>query len=388
MRRTSPSPCATPRRPPTPRPRFGSDAQSESPAEEDQALPAVPSFGVLFQAPDVTKAPTRPSRRAGAKAGPPAPAEAEVPTPDTDDSATGASDVAAETSDEQDSEGADGGRRRRRRGGKGRGRGRSGADDSSDGGDTGDRAGGAGGRDQEAAAADADADAESDAQGDDREAHDDTDAESQSTRRRRRRRRGGAGSDEQDPPGTVTRVREARRDEPQSVKGSTRLEAKKQRRREGREAGRRRTVITEAEFLARRESVERVMVVRQRDGTAPRSASSRTACSSSTTSPARRNASMAGNVYLGRVQNVLPRWRPRSSTSAGAATPSCMPVRSTGTPPAWTATSPKRIEHALKSGDAVLVQVTKDPIGHKGARLTSQISLPGRYLVYVPERLT
>ena len=46
---------------------------------------------------------------------------------------------------------------------------------------------------------------------------------------------------------------------------------------------------------------------------------------------------------------------------------------------------PKRIEHALKSGESVLVQVTKDPIGHKGARLTSQISLPGRYLVYVPD---
>ena len=45
---------------------------------------------------------------------------------------------------------------------------------------------------------------------------------------------------------------------------------------------------------------------------------------------------------------------------------------------------PRRIELALKPGDKVLVQVTKDPVGHKGARLTSQISLPGRYLVYVP----
>jgi len=64
----------------------------------------------------------------------------------------------------------------------------------------------------------------------------------------------------------VTRVREPRkepqRDDVTSVKGSTRLEAKKQRRRQGREAGRRRTIITEAEFLARRERVERVMVVR------------------------------------------------------------------------------------------------------------------------------
>jgi len=46
---------------------------------------------------------------------------------------------------------------------------------------------------------------------------------------------------------------------------------------------------------------------------------------------------------------------------------------------------PRRIEMALKSGDPVLVQVTKDPVGQKGARLTSQISLPGRYLVYVPD---
>jgi ribonuclease E len=51
---------------------------------------------------------------------------------------------------------------------------------------------------------------------------------------------------------------------------------------------------------------------------------------------------------------------------------------------AETGNQPKRIELALKSGDTVLVQVTKDPVGQKGARLTSQVSLPGRYLVYVP----
>ena len=97
----------------------------------------------------------------------------------------------------------------------------------------------------------------------------------------------------------------SQRDEPTAVKGSTRLEAKKQRRREGREAGRRRTIITEAEFLARRESVERVMVVRGRgdrtqigvleDGVLVEHYVSRES-----------TASMAGNVYLGRVQNVLP----------------------------------------------------------------------------------
>src|SRR5947207_14496223 len=44
----------------------------------------------------------------------------------------------------------------------------------------------------------------------------------------------------------------------------------------------------------------------------------------------------------------------------------------------------KTIENDLKAGQSVLFQVTKDPVGHKGARLTNQVSLPGRYLVYVP----
>ena len=68
---------------------------------------------------------------------------------------------------------------------------------------------------------------------------------------------------------TVVKVRAPREPElitePQKVKGSTRLEAKKQRRRDGRDAGRRRPVITEAEFLARRESVDRQMIVRDEE---------------------------------------------------------------------------------------------------------------------------
>ena len=43
-----------------------------------------------------------------------------------------------------------------------------------------------------------------------------------------------------------------------------------------------------------------------------------------------------------------------------------------------------RSSRRCPAGDSVLVQVTKDPVGHKGARLTTQISLPGRFLVYVP----
>ena len=97
------------------------------------------------------------------------------------------------------------------------------------------------------------------------------------------------------------------------------------------------------------------------------------------------NASMAGNVYLGRVQNVLPSME-AAFVDIGKGRNAVLYAGEVN----WDAAGlesnqPKRIENALKSGDTVLVQVTKDPIGHKGARLTSQISLPGRYLVYVPE---
>jgi ribonuclease E len=220
------------------------------------------------------------------------------------------------------------------------------------------------------------------------------DSETSTAARRRTRRRSGEGPREgDDAPNTVVRVRQPRRQaeqitEPQRVKGSTRLEAKKQRRRDGRDAGRRRPVITEAEFLARRESVDRMMVVRSKygriqigvleDGVLVEHYVARAA-----------DASLIGNVYLGRVQNVLPSmeaafvdigrgrnavlysgevdWEAAAAAAEGEAK-----------------NQPRRIELALKPGDKVLVQVTKDPIGHKGARLTSQVSLPGRYLVYVP----
>ena len=97
------------------------------------------------------------------------------------------------------------------------------------------------------------------------------------------------------------------------------------------------------------------------------------------------NVSMAGNIYLGRVQNVLPSME-AAFVDIGKGRNAVLYAGEVN----WDAAGPrgnqaKRIENALKSGDRVLVQVTKDPIGHKGARLTSQISLPGRYLVYVPE---
>ncbi|MFZ2963430.1 MAG: ribonuclease E/G, partial [Rhodoglobus sp.] len=213
-------------------------------------------------------------------------------------------------------------------------------------------------------------------------------------RRRSRRRPGEEARPGDDAPNTVVRVREPRRQqqqpelitEPQRVKGSTRLEAKKQRRRDGRDAGRRRPVVTESEFLARREAVDRVMVVRSKfgriqiavleDGVLVEHYVARS-----------QEASLIGNVYLGRVQNVLPSMeaafvdigRGRNAVLySGEVDWDAAALDSDGK------TQPRRIELALKPGDRVLVQVTKDPVGHKGARLTSQVSLPGRYLVYVP----
>src|SRR5699024_9962473 len=161
-----------------------------------------------------------------------------------------------DSSGESRPSGNGGSRRRRRRGGRGRrGRGR-GEDDSTDG-------------DDETNGEAAQDDPESGSGGNGADSGGDSASGSSSSRRRRRRRRSGGGNDDSgspdDPPNTVVKVREAR-DEGKAVKGSTRLEAKRQRRREGRDAGRRRNVITEAEFLARRESVKRSMVVRERPG--------------------------------------------------------------------------------------------------------------------------
>ncbi|MES9609042.1 Rne/Rng family ribonuclease, partial [Actinomadura sp. NPDC000929] len=214
-----------------------------------------------------------------------------------------------------------------------------------------------------------------------------------SRRRRRRRRRSGVdgesgGSD--DPPNTVVHVRTAREeraaaeDEVQSVRGSTRLEAKKQRRREGREQGRRRPpVITEAEFLARREAVERVMVVRQ-EGERTQIAVLEDDVLVEHYVNRATHQSYVGNVYLGKVQNVLPSME-AAFVDIGKGRNAVLYAGEVNWDASGLEGQPRRIESALKSGQSVLVQVTKDPLGHKGARLTSQVSLPGRYLVYVPD---
>ena len=198
---------------------------------------------------------------------------------------------------------------------------------------------------------------------------DDGDDDSDSGSRRRRRRR--------------SRTRSTDRDEVTSLKGSTRLEAKRQRRKEGREAGRRRPIITEAEFLARRESVERTMLVRESGDQTQLVVVEDGIAVEHYLKENRQQSSLIGNVYLGKVQNVLPSME-AAFIDIGKGRNAVLYAGEVNWDALGMDGKARRIETALSPGDAVLVQVTKDPIGHKGARLTSQISLPGRFLVYVP----
>jgi ribonuclease E len=294
--------------------------------------------------------------------------ESAEPTESTDE------DESAE-GDEQSGDGNGPARRRRRRGGRRR---RKPGDANADG--------------------DSDESEDSDDTADDAGAESATDSEdgsgdSPSSRRRRRRRRsgddgGGEGGD--DPANTVTRVRRQRsaEDEITSIQGSTRLEAKKQRRREGREAGRRRApIVSEAEFLARREAVDRVMVVRQREDLTQIGVLEDKVLVEHYVARASQT-SLIGNVYLGRVQNVLPSME-AAFIDIGKGRNAVLYAGEVN----WSALGhkdgqPRKIESVLSSGQTILVQVSKDPIGHKGARLTSQISLAGRFLVYVPDGTT
>jgi ribonuclease E len=374
--------------------------EDESAASSAPSAPVVPSLSLLFQAPEPT--PTRRRRSAVRDAGPVAPAgSAEQPAP------PGQAPAAEEATEAEPETGAPAvdddestpRRSRRRRGGKGR-RGRGPADTDDENGDGTSAGSSADASEGPDAPHDERADRDDRRGGDDRRNHDDEgaadgqdvdqaeagDDESAGSRRRRRRRRAGSSPDTaEDSPSVSTRVRQPRAvsDEPTGVRGSTRLEAKKQRRREGREAGRRRTVITEAEFLARREAVDRVMVVRNRQGRTQMGVLEDGVLVEHYIDQA-TNVSMAGNIYLGRVQNVLPSME-AAFVDIGKGRNAVLYAGEVN----WDAAGlevgqPKRIENALSSGQTVLVQVTKDPIGHKGARLTSQISLPGRYLVYVP----
>ena len=355
-------------------------AATEPEGAEPPAAAGPPQL--LFVAPaDAQPVPTR--RRASRSGRAPEAAAVDATPPD---------EIVAEIEEEPDevrevaAEEATGARRRRRRGR--RGRGGHPRDDAEE------------AREDDAAQADGDADAGTPAdEADDTAAEaDESDGEStpSARRRRRRRRKAGAGDAEpggDDPPNTVVHVRESRDsgggggggdgDGVRGVKGSTRLEAKRQRRRDGRDTGRRRPpILSESEFLARRESVNRVMAVRQ--------AGERTQIAVLEDDilvehyVTRASAtSYVGNVYLGRVQNVLPSME-AAFVDIGKGRNGVLYAGEVNWDAAGLEGKARAIETALSSGDTVLVQVTKDPIGHKGARLTSQVSLPGRFLVYVP----
>jgi len=173
-------------------------------------------------------------------------------------------------------------------------------------------------------------------------------------------------------------------DEPVEEKdsGSTRVAAKRQRRKDSRDTGRRRTAVTESEFLARRESVDRRMVVREKDARVQIGVLEDGLLVEHYVAES-QGGSLIGNVYLGKVQNVLPSME-AAFVDIGRGRNAVLYSGEVDWDAAETGNQPRRIELALKSGDQVLVQVTKDPVGQKGARLTSQISLPGRFLVYVP----
>lgn len=222
---------------------------------------------------------------------------------------------------------------------------------------------------------------------DDEDGEEDTDDDSTHAKRRRRGRRGagrGKGADD-----STETVEAEEITEPVGIKGSTRLEAQRRRRAELREESKKkRHIVSEAEFLARRESVTRTMVVRERDRVDLHGLVTQVGVLEDgmlvehfVTSEAQ--ASMIGNIYLGRVQNVLPSME-AAFIDIGKGRNGVLYAGEVDWRAAGLGGRGRRIEQALKSGDQVLVQVAKDPIGHKGARLTTQISFAGRYLVYVP----
>lgn len=345
-----------------------------SAAEEPQEVPSAPaSFGsLLFQAPDFSAVRKRPVVEADAAENDddaPRPARASVKSRKTrhrDERTSHQKRVEAtgEESEETQDESTDvstaeeddeSGRKsvRRRRGGRGR---RSRVREEEE---------------ETTISASSPEDAEADAQASEESSEEEEGGESGSLRRRRRRR-------------TRTRSDEARdvKDEVTALKGSTRLEAKRQRRREGRAAGRRRPIVTEAEFLARRESVDRQMIVREKDGLNQIAVLEDDMLVEHYVAR-HTQTSMVGNVYIGRVQNVLPSME-AAFVDLGKGRNAVLYAGEVNWDAAGLEGKPRRIEDALKSGDTVVVQVTKDPIGHKGARLTSQITLAGRHLVLVP----
>ncbi|MBJ8346801.1 translation initiation factor IF-2 N-terminal domain-containing protein [Antrihabitans sp. YC2-6] len=335
----------------------------------------------------------------------PAPTEAPAEAKTTGDESA---DKSADETGTDETSGDSATPRRRRRGRRGRGRGRGeqpGGESENDSDDDTDED-----SEDETSAESSDESNDSADSGDSSDSGDadDSDEDDESatgdgpSRRRRRRRRRKVGSEatgdatatsEDDPPNTVVHEREPRnkprvKDEVQGITGSTRLEAKRQRRRDGRDAGRRRPpILTESEFLARREAVDRVMVVREKNFP-DQGATTQVAVLEDNVLvehfvTSTSSGSMVGNIYLGRVQNVLPSME-AAFVDIGRGRNGVLYAGEVNWEAAGLGGNSRKIEQALKPGDQVLVQVSKDPVGHKGARLTTQISLAGRFLVYVP----
>lgn len=374
---------------------------------QPEAAPAAPQVPLFLQ-PDLEAAEAAPRRRR-ARREPAAPAVVEekqtaetetvapeaspVTVPAVEEPAVTAPQTEGESAESDDEDDDQPRRRRRGRRGRGRGRGEQGGDQGSEQGSdeesdtatdseqesapvavekqTEDVAGEESGEKSESTA---DADSEN---------ADDSDLDADgSSRRRRRRRRRKTGTDgatdatatsEDDPPNTVVHEREPRnktrvKDEVQGISGSTRLEAKRQRRRDGRDAGRRRPpILTESEFLARREAVDRVMVVRDRADSGQPHATTQVAVLEDgvlvehfVTNSA--SASMVGNVYLGRVQNVLPSME-AAFIDIGRGRNGVLYAGEVNWEAAGLGGNSRKIEQALKPGDQVLVQVSKDPVG-------------------------
>ena len=321
----------------------------------------------IFQAPEIDKSAPK-TRKATAKSAP-----VKEETASSSKSSSGESDSASNDSD-SDSESQSSRNRRRRRGGRGRRKPNGVEGDSS--------------------ATDSD---ENDSESSDDETT--TDADGTTHRRRRRRRASGDGVTpgeviDEDGVVTVVKVREVReKSERPTRERPTRERSARNTRERGRDRDRgdsyrepyrrRGTILTDADFLARRENVDREMVVRQigdriqiaviEDNIMVEHYVNRNA-----------NVSYVGNVYLGRVQNVLPSME-AAFVDIGKGRNAVLYAGEVNWDAAGISESaPRKIEMVLKTGQPVLVQVTKDPIGQKGARLTSQISLPGRYVVLVP----
>ena len=333
------------------------DAADVTPKSRKKAAVPVP----IFQAPELDKAPAR-TRKAAVKAAP-VKEEVESAAPKSEsDSEEGSSDSESRSSRN---------RNRRRRGGRGRR-----------------KPNGVDGIDGEEGSADSEDQSE-----DSSDDESTVGADGVTHRRRRRRRATGDGVTpgeviDEDGVVTVVKVREVREKVERPARERPTRERTPRNRRERtdsyREPYRRRgTILTDADFLARRENVDREMVVRQigdriqiaviEDNVMVEHYVNRNA-----------NVSYVGNVYLGRVQNVLPSME-AAFVDIGKGRNAVLYAGEVNWDAAGISESePRKIEMVLKTGQPVLVQVTKDPIGQKGARLTSQISLPGRYVVLVP----